>query len=113
MLLLAKGHYADVTLLKLAQHQLVLAPAALPGRSLSMENNGGICDTLENMKELASQEAHRYAPLWTDRYLDRKIARSCNNEIQFRRGHLSTKMETAPVSGFAREKMAIHALRDY
>ena len=78
-----------------------------------MENNGGICDTMEDMKELASQEAHRYAPLWTGRYHDRTIARSCNNETQFRRGHLSPKMKTGPVSDFAQGKMPIHALRDY
>lgn len=72
-----------------------------------MENNGGTYVRLGDMKDLVSQQIHRYAPLWTDRYRGRTIAHSCNNEIQFHGGHPSTKRKTASASSFALEEMAI------
>ena len=65
------------------------------------------------MKDLASQEVHRYAPLWTGRYRGRAIAHSCNNEIQFHWSQPLTKKKMAPASGFAQEELAIHAIHDY
>lgn len=77
----AEGHHADNTLLG----QPITArrdfdPTALPFRASDEEKTGGTRDIFGDMKDLASQEAHRYVPLWTDRYPIEKTAHSCNSE---------------------------------